>query len=363
MRTIRNHTCIAILFVAVMSAVPAGCFQPPPSADDDVGTIGLSLQVAPGVTISTISWNITNTAVGFSRSGTVSVQNSNAIRFQVGGLPAGAGYTIALTATTTDGAFSCAGSATFSVMSGVTSPVSLTLTCTANGNGTGSVVVNGSTAICTTITSLSAAPLETIVNSAIALAATVAAGSLTPTFAWTATAGSFDDPATAMPVFTCPSSPTNVTITLAVSPTAPGCTSATRSVEVTCTTLNPTFTNVYTNIIGARCIGCHRPNSSGVSAGNLDMSTQATAYANLVGVASAGTGAGTSGITCVAAALTRVIAGNSAGSLVYNKVASKLANVLAPCGSPMPLPGSGASLTQAQVDLMAAWIDGGALND
>lgn len=292
MRTIRDHAGIGILFFAAMSAVPAGCLQPPPSVDDDVGTIGLSLQVAPGVTISTISWNITNTAAGFSRSGTVNVQNSNAIRFQVGGLPAGAGYTIALTATTVDGAFSCAGSAPFSVMSGVTTPVSLTLTCTANDNGAGAVVVSGSTAICTTITSLSASPLETIVDSPIALAAAVAAGSLTPTFAWTATAGNFDNPAIATPVFTCPSSPTNVTITLAVSPTAPGCTSATQSVEVSCTTLNPTFTNVYTNIIGARCIGCHRPNTSGISSGNLDMSTQATAYANLVGVAAAGTARG-----------------------------------------------------------------------
>ena len=94
------------------------------------------------------------------------------------------------------------------------------------------------------------------------------------------------------------------------------------------------------------------------------MSTQATAYANLVGVASAGTGAGTSGITCVAAALTRVIAGNSAGSLLYNKVASKLANVLAAVRlADADSPAAAASLTQAQVDLIAGWIDGGALND
>ena len=77
-----------------MSAVPVGLLRSRRHpADDDIGTIGFSLQVAPGVTISTISWSITNTATGFSRSGTVNVQNSNTIRFQVGGLPAGAGYT------------------------------------------------------------------------------------------------------------------------------------------------------------------------------------------------------------------------------------------------------------------------------
>ena len=137
MRTIRNHARVGILFFAAMSALPAACSHPPSSGDEDVGTIGLDLQVAPGVTISTISWNITNAGTGFSRSGTVNVQNSNTIRFQVGGLPAGAGYTIALTAMTADGAFSCAGSAPFFVMAGMTSAVSLTLTCTANGNGAG----------------------------------------------------------------------------------------------------------------------------------------------------------------------------------------------------------------------------------
>jgi mono/diheme cytochrome c family protein len=218
--------------------------------------------------------------------------------------------------------------------------------------------------VCATITSLSVFPLETTVNSSIALAATATAGSLTPMYAWTATAGTFDNPAIASPMFTCPATPAIVTITLSVSPSVPGCTSAVQTAEVTCDTLNPTFTNVYANIIGARCASCHRPNATtGLSAGNLDMSTQATAHANLVGVAAAGTGAGTSGITCVSAMLTRVIAGNAADSLLYNKVASKLAGIPAPCGSPMPLPGGAAALTQAQVDLIAAWIGGGALND
>ena len=178
------------------------------------------------------------------------------------------------------------------------------------------------------------------------------------------TAGSFDNPAIATPTFTCPATPAIVTITVAVSPNAPGCTSAPQSVEITCDTLNPTFTNVYANVLAARCISCHRPGGSGVNAGQLDLSTQADAYANLVGVISAGTGAGTSGVTCAAAAVPRVAAGNSAGSLLFNKVNSKLPpGTLPVCGSPMPLPGSASPLTQAQVDLIAAWIDAGALND
>jgi hypothetical protein len=364
MRTFRNHARTAILVSIFLPAIGPACSPPPPSAHDgDTGTVGLALQVAPGVTINTISWSIANATSGFSQSGTVNVQNSNTIRFQVGGLPAGAAYTITLNATSVDGAFTCAGSAGFAVAAAMTNTVSVTLTCVANGNGSGTVVVDGSTAVCATITGLSVLPLETTVGSSIALSATATAGSLTPMFSWTATAGSFDNAASATPTFTCPATPATVTITLTVSPSVSGCASATQSVDVTCDTLNPTFTNVYANVIGARCTGCHRPGGGGVNVGMLDMSTQAKAYANLVGVASAGTGAGTSGVTCASIAVPRVSAGSATGSLLFNKVASKLAGTPPPCGSPMPLPATAAPLTQAQVDLIGAWINGGALND
>ena len=361
MRTGLTQVRIGILVIALATATSFSCSQPPPAGDEDVGTVGFELQVAPGVTISTISWNITGT--GFTQSGTVNVQNSNTIRFQVGGVPAGTGYTITLNATTVGGAFTCSGSTMFNVNAGMTTAVSLVLTCQANGNGSGTVVVSGTTAVCATITGLSVLPLETTVNSTIALSATATAGTVTPTFAWTATAGSFDNAASATPVFTCPATAQTVTITLNVSPTAAGCTSATQSVDVVCDTLNATFTNVYANVIGARCTGCHRPGASGVTVGMLDMSTQAAAYTNLVGVASAGTGAGTSGITCASIAMPRVAAGNATGSLLFNKVSSKVVGMLAACGSPMPLPATATPLTQAQVDLIAAWIGAGAMND
>ena len=49
-------------------------------------------------------------------------------------------------------------------------------------------------------------------------------------------------------------------------------------------------------------------------------------------------------------------AGNAAASLLCNKVASKLAAVTPACGSPMPLPATAPPLTQAQIDLIGAWI-------
>jgi hypothetical protein len=106
----------------------------------------------------------------------------------------------------------------------------------------------------------------------------------------------------------------------------------------------------------------------------LDMSTPAKAYAGLVGVAAAGTGAGASGVTCATLgvnqaadagdggpALLRVAPGDPADSLLYEKVSSRLSGTNPPCGSGMPL--VGAPLTQPQVDLVQAWIAGGAQNN
>ncbi len=52
----------------------------------------------------------------------------------------------------------------------------------------------------------------------------------------------------------------------------------------------------------------------------------------------------------------------AAGS-IYLKTSSKLSGTTPPCGSPMPLPATAAALTQGQLDLIAAWIDAGALDD
>jgi hypothetical protein len=204
-------------------------------------------------------------------------------------LPTATGYTIALLATSADGTYTCAGSANFDVSRGASTSVTVNLACYVTPNGSGTAVVTGSTQVCANLDSISAAPLETAVNSPISLSASASAGTVTPSYAWTATAGTFDSASSQNPVFTCPATAGDVTIAVSVSPSSAMCTTVTsQSITVTCDTLLPTFTNVYSSIIGARCVGCHKPGSSGVTTGMLDMSSQATAYANLVGVASDG---------------------------------------------------------------------------
>jgi hypothetical protein len=361
---------------ACSSGTQAGVPGTSNGGDEQTGTVHLNLEVAPGITISTLNWTITNKTIGFSQSGNVNEQFANVIDFQIGDLPSGSGYTIALSATSTDGSLSCAGLATFTVAAGSTTPVGVVLSCSGTADS-GNVAVTATTQICPSIAGISVLPLETTLNEPVSLAATVA-GTAAPTFAWTATAGTFDNASSATPVFTCPGTPGAVTITLTVGPNAESCpATASQSVTVTCDTLDPTFTNVYANVIGARCTSCHAPGKSGVTAGGLDLSTAAAAYANLVNVPSAGTSAGSAGVTCASLGidqtadaggdggpvLLRVVPGDSADSLIFEKVNDKLLGTNPPCGSAMPLGATNAPLTQAQVNLIASWINAGAQNN
>jgi mono/diheme cytochrome c family protein len=122
-----------------------------------------------------------------------------------------------------------------------------------------------------------------------------------------------------------------------------------------------TFTMIYNDIISVRCVSCHVPGGAGVSSGKLDMSTKALAYSNLVGAS--GMGIAAAGSQCGTSGLLRVTPNEHATSLLWQKVDAKLKGTAAPCGNPMP-PGSPAStLSQAQVDDIADWIDSGALDD
>lgn len=116
--------------------------------------------------------------------------------------------------------------------------------------------------------------------------------------------------------------------------------------------MTPTFTQVYTSVLAVRCAACHViAGGIGITQGNLDFSTQATAYANLVNVAAGGSACGGGGIT-------RVVPGMPAASLLHLKVSL---DAPAPCGDKMPQ--GGPPLPQAEIDLIDAWILGGALND
>jgi hypothetical protein len=112
----------------------------------------------------------------------------------------------------------------------------------------------------------------------------------------------------------------------------------------------PTFTNVYA-VITARCTPCHTtPTGIGVVQGGLDMTSRATALANLVGKPAAG-------IACAGKG-TRVTPGQPDASIFYLKVSL---DDPSPCGSKMPL--TGGPLAKSETDLFEAWITAGAKDD
>jgi hypothetical protein len=240
MRT-EKLTILALGFCGITSLVVAGCGQdaqdggPAATDEESVGTIDLALQLANGHTVNSATYAITGPN-GFSKSGSIDVSRSNTFATQVGGLPAGSGYSIAITATSVEGSDNCSGSATFSVVAGQTANVKVQVSCH-EAPRTGGVKVAGEVNLCPTIDGIGASPSEVNVGGAIALSALAHdsdAGPSALSYAWSASAGTLSSATDKNPTFTC-SAPGTVTIDLTVSDGDPTASCAdTESATVTC---------------------------------------------------------------------------------------------------------------------------------
>src|SRR5205814_5787353 len=96
------------------------------TANGGAGSVDVALVVG-GVTLNSVSYTI-NGPNSFTTSGTINVASSATLTAVIGGIPAGNGYTITMSATGIDGT-SCGGSATFNVTAGAVTAVSVTLDC------------------------------------------------------------------------------------------------------------------------------------------------------------------------------------------------------------------------------------------
>ncbi len=105
--------------------------------------------------------------------------------------------------------------------------------------------------------------------------------------------------------------------------------------------VGPPFAMAYA-VIRMHCLPCHTT-GGGATMGMLNMSTEPMAYTNLVGVAAMS-------MQCMGKG-TRVVAGDSATSILYTKITTPT------CGLKMPRTGM---LTAAQIATIKTWIDGGA---
>ncbi|MBA2663473.1 MAG: hypothetical protein H0U74_14390 [Bradymonadaceae bacterium] len=103
------------------------------------------------------------------------------------------------------------------------------------------------------------------------------------------------------------------------------------------------FSTVYSTVIAVTCTGCH-------TAGHqLAMATEEAAFTNLVGVNVVWANG-----NC-ATSSKRVDPANAANSFLWRKIAPNTTT----CGQKMPQ--GATALSQAKVDLVEAWIAGGAL--
>lgn len=241
LRKLGNASVLAILSAAAC-ATAAGCSstndaQPGAGAsatggDTTSGSIGLLLQ-SGGESFASASYAITGPA-GFSATGTIDVSSSTALSATIGGLPAGNGFSITLSATSIDGTDKCLGSASFNVTAGATTSVTVHLACRTPGK-TGSVSANGVLNQCPVIASVSAAPNQVLTGSGVAVSTSASDPDNGPsplTTQWTATSGTFASTTAAATTFTC-TQPGVATLTLTASDGDAACVT-TSTVQVTC---------------------------------------------------------------------------------------------------------------------------------
>jgi arylsulfatase A-like enzyme len=186
---------ISLLALGASGAL-GGCSSDPVAEGgvEQAGSLGLNLEVAPGITLNSVTYTVTGN--GFSKTGTIDSSGTPTISGTIGGIPAGNGYTITLTATSAEGGLTFTGSASFNVTAGGTTSVTIRLRSPGKGKN-GSVTVNGTVNVGPVIDELTVTPLTVSVGSSISLTAVGSDADSGPSplsYYWTTTGGVIADP-------------------------------------------------------------------------------------------------------------------------------------------------------------------------
>lgn len=210
----RRSGVVTLALMGAAIASTTGCLPAPEGADDQ-GELGLALQLAPGVALNRVGWTITGPNA-FSRMGEIDTSHSTTAGALIPGLPAGAGYAIALDSTASDGVTRCAGTAPFDVMAGVRTPVSVKLLCK-EAPRSGSAIIKGVLNICPNAKGALAAAGDTM--GAVWFLGVEAhdadEGPSPLSYAWTTSGATLSDAHVAAPTLTCTSHGlVNVTVTI-----------------------------------------------------------------------------------------------------------------------------------------------------
>jgi hypothetical protein len=223
--------------LALACLIAGGC-QPAP-LNDAVGSLGVALEIGPGVSITSASYAIHGPG-DFERTGTVEVGNGDHVPVDVSMLPPGNGYTIDMVGVASDDSNVCRGSARFNIASGGRSTVVVELEC--HHEAAGAVAVTGSVNLCATLEGLGASPNQVLVGASLSLTAVAhdSDGGPQPlSYQWSATTGAFSSTTVAEPVFTCTSAgPATVTASVSDGDPNPIC-AGTLAIQVSCVSPSP----------------------------------------------------------------------------------------------------------------------------
>jgi arylsulfatase A-like enzyme len=209
---------VPLLWLVLATSAPLGCSKDPshPGGVESTGSISLSLTAAPSVTLDAVTYSIAGN--DFTKTGTIDTRKAPVIKGTIGGLPAGKGYVITLTAQSAEGDTTFTGSAKFDVTAGATTSVTVRLNGTGK-TGHGSVAVTGTINVNPRIDELTVTPQVVFVGGSIKL---LAAGNdpdgwpAPLTYYWSTTGGVIDDPIGPSATLTS-ATPGTFTITLTVS--------------------------------------------------------------------------------------------------------------------------------------------------
>jgi hypothetical protein len=115
------------------------------NGDDDAGSsVGITFNLPPGF-FAFLNWTIVGPAGGYS--GTVHFGAARSLEFVVGGIQAGAGYTITLAGTDPDGQPCQGTSDPFTVSPGSTSGAGVIIRCATGDGAVGTTVTTGNVAV------------------------------------------------------------------------------------------------------------------------------------------------------------------------------------------------------------------------
>ena len=210
---------VPLIWLLLAASGPLGACARQPSSSVDVeptGSIGLALTAAPGVTLNAVSYTISGNA--FTKTGTIDTSGSPTVSGTIGGIPAGKGYTITLTATSVEGTTTFTGSATFDVTAGTTTSVTIRL-IGSDKTGNGSVAVTGTVNVSPRIDELTVTPQTVLVGSSISFRSVGTDPDSFPSplsYYWSTTGGVIDNPLAPRATLTS-ATPGTFTITLTLS--------------------------------------------------------------------------------------------------------------------------------------------------